>query len=150
MYLDNHFESIEYIKKAIQIENDNSDYWYSLGKVKLKLGLYNESKDAFLRAIELDVYDYESWMLFAEVYWKEENFEKAIAILLEGYKYNNSIAEYNYKLAAYLLATNQAKTAIQYFRAAYKDDKGGYKIIFNYAKENQIPREIKSIIKKVY
>jgi len=150
MYLDNHFKSIEYIKKAIQIENNNSDYWYSLGKVKLKLELFNESKNAFLKAIELDVYDYESWMLLAEIFWNEENADKAITVLLEGYKYNNSIAEYNYKLAAYLLATNQAKNAIKYFKTAYKDDKGGYEIIFNYAKENQIPLEIKSIIKKLF
>ncbi len=150
MYLDNHFESIEYIKKAIQIENDNSDYWFSLGKVNLKLGFYNESKDAFIKAIELDVYDFESWLLFAEVYWKEENFSKAIAILMEGHKYNNAIADYNYKLAAYLLATNQKSHAIQYFKNAFNEDRGGYKIIYNYVNENQIPKEIKYIINKLY
>lgn len=146
MYQENYFESIDFIIRAIEIEDDNYEYWQILGKIYLKIGFHYESKQIFKKAIDLNVYDHESWLLFSELYWRERNYNKAIEILKEGYVYNNNVADYNYKLSAYLLATNQKKSAVKYFKNAYTEDKGGYSIIYNYVSDHQIPKEIKSLI----
>lgn len=146
MELGNSMNSLKYINEAIKFDEDNTDYLYSLGRINLKLGQLKEAKLALKKAVGIDAYDFESWMLFAEIYWREKKYSKAINTLKEGYIFNSSVPEYNYKLAALYMATDDMKLAKKYFERAYSKDKDGFNLIFNYISEKQIPNEIKSII----
>ena len=110
---ENYPESINLINKAITINPNCSDYWYSLGNIYLKLNITEKAVEAFRLSTEIDPYDYESWLNLSDLFFKKNLLTKAIKTLEDAHIFNPDIALVNYRLAAYNLLKNNITEAAE-------------------------------------
>ncbi len=54
------YEALFYIRKAIQLKDNNPDYYFLLGKVNIKLEFFEDALTAFRKVLEIDPDDEES------------------------------------------------------------------------------------------
>lgn len=107
-------ECISFLKKATGLEPQNGEYFYGLGKVLMELGRSEEATDAFKKALENDKYDFESWLLLAELY-AATDFTKALTILEEAAVYLYDIPEISYRIAALYFLVSDIDKCVEYF-----------------------------------
>ena len=60
---ENPYEALYYIRKAIQLKENNPDYHFLLGKVNLKLEFYEDALKAFQKVLILDPEDEEAQLM---------------------------------------------------------------------------------------
>ncbi len=116
-----YYECVMFLKKATSLEPENGEYFYGLGKVLMELGQPEEAIQAFKNALENDKYDFESWLLLAELY-AVDDFDKALAVLEEASAFLYDIPEISYRIAAlYFLTDNIDKCAEHFERGILLD-----------------------------
>jgi tetratricopeptide (TPR) repeat protein len=114
--------SIKLIKKAISIESETAEYWFSLARVLVDAGHEKEAGAAFRRASSLNPRQTEIWMNYAEYLHNQGAVKDAIRILKKGIRHNGSDAAIKYLLAAYLFETHDEKEAAFQLETALKLD----------------------------
>jgi predicted Zn-dependent protease len=136
------------INKAISIEGDNPDYWFTLGRVLAENNQEGEARAAFKRATALDPANSEMWMYFAEFLHSRGKVDDAIGILKKGNLHNDNSAVLKYHLAAYLLERNCESVAVGQLETALKLDfnlhKGLFEVFPKAAQNDSVKRLIKA------
>lgn len=107
-------ECIALLKKATYLEPVNNEYYYGLGKVLMEQGQFIEAVEAFENAINNDKYDFESWLLLAELY-ASTDFDKALSILEDASAYVYDIPEVSYRMAALYFLTSNIDKCVEHF-----------------------------------
>ncbi|MDR0660995.1 MAG: tetratricopeptide repeat protein [Prevotellaceae bacterium] len=110
-------ECMSFLKKATVLEPTSSEYFYGLGKVMMEYGQYNEAINAFKGALENDKYDFESWLLLAELY-ASMDFGKALSLLEQASDYLYDIPEISYRIAALYFLTAEMDKCVEHFERA--------------------------------
>lgn len=54
MHSDKWYEAIHYLKKAIEIEQENGEFWFALGDCEANLNHHNEAVECYENVIEMD------------------------------------------------------------------------------------------------
>ncbi len=60
---ENPYEALYYIRKAIQLKNNNPDYYFLLGKVNVKLEFFEDALNAFKDVLKIDPDDEEAQLM---------------------------------------------------------------------------------------
>jgi tetratricopeptide (TPR) repeat protein len=121
MYKD-YLLSIDLIRKAIAIEGETAEYWFSYARVLGDCGREKEARAAFRKASVLNPGQAEIWMHYAEYLHGQGFIRDAIRILKKGIRHNSKDAAIKYLLAAYLYETDEEKEASLQLETALKLD----------------------------
>jgi cytochrome c-type biogenesis protein CcmH/NrfG len=114
--------SIRLIKKAIALEGETAEYWFSLARVLMDAGQFKEVPAAFRKASALNPGQAEIWISYAEYLHKQGAVKNAIRVLKKGIRHNAKDAAIKYLLAAYLFETHDEKEAAFQLETALKLD----------------------------
>lgn len=105
---------IAFLKKATILDPDNCEYHYGFGKVMMEYGNRSDAIKAFENALEIDRYDFESWLLLAELY-STADFGKALSVLEEASVFLYDIPEISFRIAALYFLTSNIDKCLEYF-----------------------------------
>jgi tetratricopeptide (TPR) repeat protein len=115
--------AIKFIKKAIDLEITNSEFWYIYGDILAKTEDTEEAVIAYYKVLELDPDNEEVWLDLSEVVKKNESIDKAILFLYEGLeKQPENYAIYT-RLAALLLELGKTNDAVDHLNIALTANK---------------------------
>ena len=114
--------SISLMKKAISLEGETAEYWFSYARVLTDAGRGKEAMSAFKKASALNPGQADIWMQYAEYLHNQGSIKEAIRILKKGIRHNNKDAAIKYLLAAYLFETDEEKEAAFQLEKALKLD----------------------------
>ena len=118
----NYEKSLSLIKKAISLEKETPEYWFTYARVLADSGHRKEAQGAFKKAALLNPENSEVWINFAEFQHTCGQVKEAIDTLKLGIRHNENDAAIKYRLAAYLLETNDEKEAAEQLETALKLD----------------------------
>ncbi len=104
--------AVFYIKKALELENNNSEYWYIYGDILAKIGMFDEALISFNKVIEYDEENDEIWLDKAEVIKNNENLENAIVTLYKGLEKQPTNNLIYARLVPYLLMNGKIDEAL--------------------------------------
>lgn len=96
-------KALHYINKALNIDGDNPDYWKKCGKIHVAMCNFDEADLAYKQAVDMGSYDLETWLSWASVSQRAENYNAAIEILSQAQKLFSDSSEIAYKKAGLYL-----------------------------------------------
>jgi tetratricopeptide (TPR) repeat protein len=70
-------KAIEYLNKAIELDPENSDYYFDLGNFNREAGKYDEAEKAWLKATELTPDYFLGYAYLAGLYDEQDKLDKA-------------------------------------------------------------------------
>ena len=139
-------EGVHYIKKAIEINPNEPEYWYVFAEIQEKLGFIEEAAQAYQRVIELDYADFDVWLDYAKLLHRSSYLDEAILTLSEGIKKFPDVAELYYRMGVLLIENQQKKESLHFFARAMELDFAKHDEIFEYAPVLKNDAEILTLI----
>jgi tetratricopeptide (TPR) repeat protein len=70
-------QAVTYLRKSLELNPEEKTSYFNLGTFTAKLGHYDESETAFLKAIKFDPYNAEAYLRLSWVYGKMKDPAKA-------------------------------------------------------------------------
>jgi tetratricopeptide (TPR) repeat protein len=118
--LNNPETAITYAKKAMAIQPDGTGCW-EYAKACLTLKRTDEAQEALEKVVESDPHNITASKGLAEIYWKENAFEKAIPLLKISYSSNPNAVD-AYRIGRSLNAANKYDSAMYFLKEAVTRD----------------------------
>ena len=125
-------EGIHYVKKAIELDKENADYWYIKGEMEQKLGFIEEAKQAYDRVIAYGYDEHDIWLDYSNLYFELGQFNEAINLLEEGIRQYPEINELYYRIVACLLSLRMEFSALEVMKKALDLQSDNYHLLFEY------------------
>ncbi|MCF8361456.1 MAG: tetratricopeptide repeat protein [Prolixibacteraceae bacterium] len=141
-------QSMKYLQKALNYDETNSDYWYVMGEVSSALSYHDLADDSFFEACNLAPDNLPNWLGHAQMLYKKGRVIKAISVLNEAQKHHNNNALINYRLAAYLLESDNEPKAIKHLEKALINDYKNYNYLFETYPEARYSDSVNKLISK--
>jgi tetratricopeptide (TPR) repeat protein len=124
------YESIHYIRKALECDGNNSDYWVLLGDCEYKLNNIAEAEECYRKALDHEPENLDAWLAFS-IYFEEENrLEEAIEITAEAIKFHTSTSELYYRMVCLLYLAGKLKEAYAQLEIALNKDYSYHRMLF--------------------
>lgn len=118
-YEKNLIEACQLLEKAIQLDADNPEFWFSFGNINKSIeGNEHKALYCYKRATELEPYDAEFWLNYAEMEKLTSNTEKAAKTLESAYDMLEDDAELDFVLSAYYYELGNKIRSIELFNKA--------------------------------
>ena len=111
-------ESIHFVKKAIKLNDINSDFWLLLADNESKLGNVISSEEAYDKAADLDPINADIWLNWSLLHFEQENYHRAFEIVYEGIEEIPDDADLYYRACTYLLYSSSFNEAYKYLQEA--------------------------------
>jgi tetratricopeptide (TPR) repeat protein len=135
------------LKKAVKIESDNGDFWYTYAKVCAQINLFHDSVMAFEVAAELFPENDNIWLSHAALLHKRGEVLQAIDLLYSALEHQPENPTINYRLAAYLLESGEEVETTATFEKALSLDYDNYSQLFDSFPEARNSETINNLIK---
>ena len=139
-------EGLQFMEKAIDLEDINPEYWYILGDTYLKDGNLEKAKHAYRKVTELDPYNKDIWLDYADIFIQENKIDEAISILDKGIDSNPRNASNIYRRALYLLKKGYTKEAYSTIEGALILDYSNHTELFEYMPQLKNDLKVTSMI----
>ena len=122
MWIERNFtESIVFIKKALEIDEGNPEYWLTLAKVYSDFSHTKSALKAIKTAARLEPENAEIWLTWAEIYQKSGELANAVRLMKTAIKKNDDPV-LKYRLVGLLLEIKNEKEAFPVLLTAMKQD----------------------------
>jgi tetratricopeptide (TPR) repeat protein len=125
-------EGIHYIKKALELEPENTMFLHTYGDFQRKLGFFEEAETAYRKVLELEPDDPGIWADYSQVQHEQQDFTGALETLAEGIKYHPDDAELYYRFSACLLANGFRQEAFGNLQRGLELDFSKHDILFDF------------------
>jgi tetratricopeptide (TPR) repeat protein len=143
---DKYEETLCNLKKALEIDGENTEYLFSLGNVYEKLKQNLQAIVAYKELTGIDPQDIEAWISWAEILFNGNNVNDAIDVLLKAYAFNNDSAYLDYRIAAYYFFNSDNTNGIDFLKKGLELDTAFYKEAFKYNPKTLFIDEVKQLI----
>lgn len=127
-YKDKYDDAKLFMEKAIELNNENSEYWLSYGNVVRAMDtMPKETINAYRQASQINPYDSEPWLYYADATKQYFDIESAIDILKKAMTFIDDDAEILFTLAAYNYDASRLDVALKIYlqAAAIDSEKAG-------------------------
>lgn len=129
------FDGLSHIKRALELNANNSNYWHCLACILQELEYKEETIDAFNRALELDDVDYRVYLDYTEFLFDMEMLDEADDIIHRALDRFNNHASIYIRYVAYLIKNAQLVDAKDYLNIALSHDSNCISELFEYFPE---------------
>jgi len=145
-YEDRWYEAIHYVRKALEKDNENGEYWLLLGDCEYNLNNFIEAEKCYKKVIEDDPGLIEGWMSYAHFLTETGRPEEACEMTNKGLTIHADSAELNFRQVANLYASGKVKESYSLLETSL--DKGGENIsfLFNLLPQIRDDKNLLSII----
>lgn len=103
--------ALYYVNKAINIDGENPLYWKKCAGIHASLKNYDEADFSYKQAVELGNYELDTWLSWARVVIRNQDYYSAIEILLQGLEFYPEESEIEYRLSGLYLMVGERKKA---------------------------------------
>jgi len=124
--------AINHIKRAIEIEPLNSEFWYILGDIQYRIELLDDAINSYKEVAKLDPQNPEIWLDYSHIYALKKEFGRAIECVDTGILEQQDNSELYYRKFVYLLKNKQYKAAYAILEEALTMNYENHKQIFEY------------------
>jgi tetratricopeptide (TPR) repeat protein len=128
--LDKTLEAIHCMKKAIELDPENPDYWYISAQFYWKVGLGGDAGLAYRHLLSLGVIEPNIWLEYTELLIEQDETEMALDNLYNGLEAHPEDAEMHYIAAGFFFANEFAKEGKLLLALAMELDPENKQIIF--------------------
>ena len=142
------FESLQFYKKALDLDAENGDFWFAMADAYYKLGQIEKSIESYDKVVEYNPLDIEAWLDYSTVLYEQGRLTEASEIISEGIKNNPDAAELYYRMVAYLFALHQPEEGFVYLETALSISPEKHDILFEYLPQLQENGMILDIISR--
>jgi tetratricopeptide (TPR) repeat protein len=145
-------EAINYVKKGLELEPANPDFWYIYGDILARTGWLEEAQVAYEQVIELQPLNQEIWLEYTSTLMEMGFIEEAIEVMQQAMEVHKKNADLAYRLAAYQYKGGHLKEAYITLEKALNMDFTKYEELFDYfpsLKENQTVLHLIDAYKKM-
>lgn len=118
--------SIEYYKKAIEIDSEYDRAYFYLAGIYDKLGKKKEALECLEKCIEIDSYDYNSYNFIGAIYESEGNYQKALTFVKKSLDIKPTFGEGLFNMGVIYKAMGYNDKAINYYKKAVGEFESPY------------------------
>jgi len=144
--LGNTVTALKCVKRAIDLEESNAEYWYILGDIQEKNNLIDKAIKSYEKVCELEPTHPEIWLDFSNLYAEQKKLPKAIEIIQTGIELLDDNIEFKYRLVVYLLKSGKSKEAYELLEKALTTDYSAHEKLFEYQEDLKKNSELMRII----
>ena len=119
---ENYKKALHYINKAINIDGENPLYWKKAAKTYVALSNFDEADFAFKQTVDLGNYELDTWLGWAEVLHRLEDYDSSIQVLIQGLEFYPETAELLYKIAGLYIKNKETSSAKEKLIKAIQTD----------------------------
>jgi len=112
-------KAIESIRKAIELDRENPEYWLLLGEYLNRNGKINEAEEMFTFAADHFPNESDVWLFYSDFYVMNQQVEKAIEVLYKGIDIHPDNISYLYRMANYYYLKDDAIQGNSFLTLAY-------------------------------
>lgn len=128
-------KALYYIKKAINIDSENVNYWKLSALINERLNFLEEAERGYKRTLELGNYELETWLSRADILTRLGEFQAAIYNLEQASEFYPDKAEIEFRLCGLHFSLNEADLGYKHLKIALQLDKD-----FEFIIEELFPR----------
>jgi tetratricopeptide (TPR) repeat protein len=140
------FEAIHFLRKAIQLNPENYEYWLAVAQAEAQIGNVVSSLEAYEKASELEPHCPDIWMNWSLLLYDQGDYLKAADLALEGIEETPENADLHYYAAAYLINAGRYKEAFQYLENALILDFEKHTMLFEFFPQLETQKALYKII----
>jgi tetratricopeptide (TPR) repeat protein len=136
-----HVDAISLFKEALEQSPIDSETMYLLADEYMETGEIELAKEKYKKSLTIDVTNPDVWLDYSNAFAEEDDYEKAIEILLEGYKFHGESVDFKFRLFDYYFHNDQNDAAFTILTEALLQDFAALKQIFEYTpvmRDNEI------------
>ena len=140
-----------FIKKAIELEANNAEYWYIYGDVLYRAGQLDEAIHAYQRTAELEKDNYEVLLDLALVYYELGDLQgltETISTAVLTFGLDNAPVAYRY--AAFCFITGKNKEGLTMLERALEKDYEGHEGFLEFEPTFKLNTTITNLIASYY
>ena len=141
-------EAYSFIKKAIDGDEVNGEYWFLLADIESKIGNVVSAIESYEKAANLSPNNPDIWVNWSLVYHEQSDFEKAFSIVTQGMIENVDEAELNYHACVYLINLGKYRDALEYLQNALVLDFEMHTILFDFFTSLEVQKGLYKIIEQ--
>jgi tetratricopeptide (TPR) repeat protein len=127
------YEAMYYIKKALENDDQNGEYWLALGDCEYQLGNFPEADDCYSKSIKVDPDNVDAWIAYSDLLHDYNLNHRAVALLVQGLAHHQGNIEMHYRIVAYLFLIGNIETCMAELERALQIDYNQHRIIFEIA-----------------
>jgi tetratricopeptide (TPR) repeat protein len=129
---ENYLGSVHYMKKALEIEDKNDEYWHILADFHHKSGFEEDALVCYEHALEINPQNWEARLDYSLLIFNNSNESEAIELVLEGIELDKSNYSLWYRIAAMYLLSGQRQKGFLALIHALENDFDSRKIFFDF------------------
>ncbi|EFK38252.1 MULTISPECIES: lipopolysaccharide assembly protein LapB [Peptoniphilus] len=118
--------SIEYYKKAIEIDKNYDRAYFYLGLIYDKLDRKDEAIECLKKCIEIDSYDYNSYNIIGAIYESKKEYEKALKYVRKSLNIKPGFGEGLFNMGVIYKALGNNDEALNYYKKAVGEFQSPY------------------------
>lgn len=115
-YLEKYEEALNYINKALELNNQNTYIFYLKSRVYYAMEKYTEAEKEIDTAVVLDMRNFDNYMMYARILSKKGDFKGAIEKIEAAEKIDSADQELMLMKGIVYRNLEDFKSALQYFR----------------------------------
>jgi tetratricopeptide (TPR) repeat protein len=143
---DEHLQAIDYLNKAIALDDTNPDFWYNLGDAYYQADNIPQATDAFVRALAAEPTHLEARIDLAFALSENDDAKAAIELFEKGMDFHSENSEYLYCYAALLIEAGKQQQGYLYLQTALQINYPQYVILLEIAPEILLDPQVVAII----
>lgn len=139
-------EALHFFQKAHRIDHTIPKYIRSLADTELQLGNHASSIEYYQKALSIDPKDPTSWLCYSYIWSIEEEYDKAIQIILDGIEELPKDAELYYRACCYYVKKGNLKEAFIYLENALILNFEKHTVLFEFFTELETQKALMRVI----
>jgi tetratricopeptide (TPR) repeat protein len=139
-------ESIHQLRRALDLEPRNGEYWFIIADFHFKAGFIEEAEFAYWMTIGLEPDNWEARLDLSLLLYSEARLEKCLTMLREGTVLTLQSAPIWYRLAAISILAGHKKEGINALEEALTLDFADHKLFFEFEPKLENDPEIINLI----
>ncbi|HQV00847.1 MAG TPA: tetratricopeptide repeat protein, partial [Bacteroidia bacterium] len=129
-YQEKAYEAIHYLKKSVELEPGNAEFWFALADCESTLGHFNEAIACYENVIDLEPDNEDIYAEYALFLFEHNQIKDAIETIQMGIKTLPQNAEHYYYAACFLYSDGKLQMAYEEFEQGLIKNFNDHKIIF--------------------
>ena len=112
------FKSLFYVNKAIDIDDENADYWLFCSKINERLNYLEEAERGYKKTLELGNCSLETWLSRGDILIKLGELEAAKYNFVQALEHHPKSEELEFRISGICFKLNETETAYTHLLAA--------------------------------
>ena len=140
------FEATHYIKKAIELDDKNAEFWFAMGDAEYHLDNYVAAEAHYKKVIDLEPDNQDIWLEYSHLLMADSRADEALELIKKGMIFLPESADLIYRLACYYYSIGNIQESYSTLATALDKNVQLCHTVFEYSPAMENDRHILEII----